>query len=165
MATKLQPTLREGDEAPAFTAMTTDGTTVSLHDFKGRDVILYFYPKDDTPGCTKEACAFRDRHAAFRKAGVVVLGISTDGVKSHAKFSAKYKLPFPLLSDEQKQIVSAYGAWGEKSFMGRKYQGTYRWTFWIDGSGKIRKIWTDVKPNEHADQILALLRAGRRQAE
>jgi peroxiredoxin Q/BCP len=154
MATKLKLNLREGDVAPAFTASTGDGKTISLADFKGRNVILYFYPKDDTPGCTKEACGFRDAFASFRKAGVVVLGVSTDSVKSHAKFSTKYELPFPLLADEQRQIVSAYGVWGEKSFMGRKYQGTHRLTFWIDGEGRIRKIWTEVKAAEHAREIL-----------
>jgi peroxiredoxin Q/BCP len=158
MAKKPEPTLREGDDAPPFSAVAGDGKTISLGDFKGRDVVLYFYPRDDTPGCTKEACAFRDSFAAFAKAGIVVLGVSTDSPKSHAKFSAKYELPFPLLADEQKQIVSAYGVWGQKSFMGRKYLGTYRWTFWIDGKGKIRKIWTDVKPAEHAEEILAVIR-------
>src|SRR2546426_3400262 len=109
--------LKEGDEAPDFTAATTDGRSVSLAGFKGKNVILYFYPKDDTPGCTKEACAFRDAYADLKNKGAVVLGVSTDPVKAHDKFTEKYKLPFPLLADEDKSIVEAYGVWGEKQFM------------------------------------------------
>ena len=157
MATTIQLKLKEGDEAPAFTATTNVGGTVSLADFKGRNVILYFYPKDDTPGCTKEACAFRDYFAEFRKKGAVVLGVSVDSVKSHGKFVEKYRLPFTLLADEDKKIVQAYGVWGEKSFMGRKYLGTYRVTFLIGPDGRIKKIWPQVKPEEHAEEVLAAL--------
>ena len=148
--------LREGDEAPGFTAATDSGT-LSLSDFKGRNVVLYFYPRDDTPGCTKEACAFRDDFAAFKAKGAVVLGVSTDPQKSHRKFVDKYKLPFQLLADEDHKIVEAYGVWGQKSFMGRKYQGTHRVTFLIGPDGKIKKIWPEVKPADHAREVLAAL--------
>jgi len=157
MANELKLKLKEGDAAPAFTAATDGGGKVSLADFKGKNVILYFYPKDDTPGCTKEACAFRDHWDDFKKKGAVVLGVSTDKVKSHDKFALKYKLPFPLLSDEDKKIVDAYGVWGEKMFMGRKYQGTFRVTFLIGPDGKIKQIWPKVKPEEHAEEVLAAL--------
>lgn len=149
--------LKEGDPAPDFSAATNGGAKVSLADFKGKNVVLYFYPKDDTPGCTKEACAFRDEFAEFKKRGAVVLGVSTDSSKSHDKFVEKYKLPFPLLADEDKKIVEAYGAWGEKTFMGRKYMGTLRVTFLIGGDGRIKKIWPQVKPEEHAAEVLAAL--------
>jgi peroxiredoxin Q/BCP len=147
--------LAPGDTAPDFTAPSQDGSTVSLSDFKGKNVVLYFYPKDDTPGCTKEACAFRDEFAEFKSKGVVVLGVSTDPAKSHAKFVEKYKLPFTLMADEDKKIVEAYGVWGEKSFMGRKYMGTHRVTFLIGPDGKIKKIWPEVKPQDHAKEVLA----------
>jgi thioredoxin-dependent peroxiredoxin len=149
--------LKEGDTAPAFTAATNGGATVSLADFKGRNVILYFYPRDNTPGCTKEACAFRDHFADFERKGAVVLGVSTDPVKSHDKFVAKYQLPFTLLADEDKKIVQAYGVWGPKTFMGVKYTGTSRVTFLIGPDGKIKKIWPKVKPAEHAEEVLAAL--------
>lgn len=149
--------LKEGNTAPDFSAATSGGGKISLADYKGRNVILYFYPKDDTPGCTKEACGFRDQYAEFTKRGAVVLGVSTDSVKSHDKFVEKFKLPFPLLADEDKKIVNAYGVWGEKSFMGRKYDGTSRVTFLIGPDGYIKKIWPNVKPDEHAAEILALL--------
>lgn len=149
--------LKEGDVAPAFTVQTNGGQTVSLADFKGKPVILYFYPRDDTPGCTKEACAFRDAFADFTKKDAVVLGVSADSVKSHDKFIKKFKLPFTLLADEDKQIVDAYGVWGEKTFMGRRYQGIHRVTFLIGGDGRIQKIWPKVKPEEHAAEVLAAL--------
>lgn len=149
--------LKEGDLAPAFTAQTNGGHTVSLADFKGKPIILYFYPRDDTPGCTKEACAFRDVFADFTAKGAVVLGVSADSVKSHDKFVKKFKLPFTLLADEDKRIVDAYGVWGEKSFMGRRYQGIHRVTFLIGGDGRIQKIWPKVKPEEHAVEVLAAL--------
>jgi len=149
--------LKEGDVAPAFSAATSGGGRVSLADFKGKNVVLYFYPRDDTPGCTKEACAFRDHFAGFQKRGAVVLGVSTDSAKSHDKFAGKFKLPFTLLADEDKKIVEAYGVWGEKSFMGRKYQGTFRVTFLIGPDGRIKKIWPEVKPEEHAAEVLAAL--------
>ncbi len=123
MAKEIKLKLKEGDVAPGFSATTSGGGKISLADFLGKNVILYFYPKDDTPGCTKEACAFRDHFADFKKRGAVVLGVSTDSVKSHDKFVEKFKLPFTLLADEDKKIVEAYGVWGEKSFMGRKYHG------------------------------------------
>ena len=119
--------------------------------------ILYFYPKDSTPGCTKEACAFRDDFADFKKKGAVILGVSTDTAKSHAKFVQKYNLPFPLLVDEDKKIVNAYGVYGPRTFMGIKYTGTHRITFLIGPDGKIKKIWPKVKPAEHSREILEVL--------
>src|SRR5580700_7505741 len=150
--------LKEGDPAPAFTAETNRGGRVSLADFHGKNVILYFYPRDDTPGCTKEACAFRDQFAEFKKKGAVVLGVSTDPVKSHDKFAEKFKLPFSLLADVDKKIVEAYGVWGQKSFMGRKYMGTQRVTFLIGPDGRIKKISSIVKPDEHAAEVLAAIK-------
>lgn len=149
--------LKVGDPAPAFTAATNGGGRVSLADFKGRPVVLYFYPKDDTPGCTKEACAFRDEFAAFKQKGAVVLGVSVDPVKAHDRFVEKFRLPFTLLADEDHQIVEAYGVWGEKTFMGRTYQGTHRVTFLIGADGCIRAIWPAVKPETHAAEVLAAL--------
>jgi len=157
MAKEIELKLKEGDVAPEFTVATNGGGKISLTDFKGKNVILYFYPKDDTPGCTKEACAFRDHFADFKKKGAVVLGVSPDSAKSHDKFVEKFKLPFTLLADEDKKIVEAYGVWGEKSFMGRKYLGTYRVTFLIGPAGRIKKIWPQVKPEEHAAEVLAVL--------
>ena len=157
MASAPELTLKEGDEAPAFNAATNGGGTLSLGELHGKHVILYFYPKDDTPGCTKEACAFRDHFAEFKKRGAVVLGVSTDPVKSHDKFVEKYRLPFTLLADEDHTIVEAYGVWGQKSFMGRKYMGTHRVTFLIGPDGRIQKIWPTVKPEEHAQEVLAAL--------
>ena len=157
MAKEIELKLKEGDIAPGFSVNTNGGGKISLADFKGKNVILYFYPKDDTPGCTKEACAFRDHFSEFKKRGAIVLGVSPDSVKSHDKFAEKFKLPFTLLADEDKKIVEAYGVWGEKSFMGRKYLGTHRVTFLIGPDGKIKKIWPEVKPDEHAAEVLAAL--------
>jgi thioredoxin-dependent peroxiredoxin len=157
MAKEIQLKLKEGDIAPDFSAATNGGGKVSLADLKGKNVILYFYPKDDTPGCTREACAFRDHFADFQKRGAVVLGVSTDPVKSHDKFVEKFKLPFILLADANKEMVTAYGVWGEKSFMGRTYLGTHRATFLIGPDGRIKKIWPRVKPEEHAQEVLAAL--------
>jgi len=157
MATELKLKLQEGDKAPGFSAFTNGGRKASLTDFKGKSVILYFYPRDDTPGCTKEACGFRDQFAAFNKKGAVVLGVSVDPVKAHDKFAEKFKLPFPLLADEDKKIVTDYGVWGPKKFMGRKYDGIHRVTFLIGPDGKIKKIWPKVKPEEHAAEVLAAL--------
>jgi peroxiredoxin Q/BCP len=157
MAKEIQLKLKVGDFAPAFTVETSGGGKISLADYLGQNVILYFYPKDDTPGCTKEACAFRDHFADFKQKGAVVFGVSPDAVKSHDKFVAKFKLPFTLLADVDKKIVEAYGVWGEKSFMGRKYLGVYRVTFLIGPDGKIKHIWLTVKPEEHADEVLAAL--------
>jgi len=159
MAPELTISLKEGDIAPAFTAPKEDGTLVSLAEFRGRQVILYFYPKDDTPGCTKEACAFRDIYPAIQKTGAVVLGVSPDSIKSHGKFAGKFRLPFPLLADEDRKIVQAYGVWGEKQFMGRKYLGTHRVTFLIGATGRIQKIWPKVKPEEHASEVMKVLQA------
>jgi peroxiredoxin Q/BCP len=157
MAKEIELKLKEGDPAPAFTAATSGGGQISLADYKGKNVILYFYPRDDTPGCTKEACAFRDGFADFRKKDAVVLGVSPDSVKSHDKFAEKFKLPFTLVADEDKKISESYGVWGEKSFMGRKYMGVNRVTFLIGPDGRIRKIWPAVKPEEHAAEVLAAL--------
>jgi peroxiredoxin Q/BCP len=157
MAKAIELKLKEGDVAPAFTVATNGGGKISLADYKGKNVILYFYPKDDTPGCTKEACAFRDNFSEFKKRGAVVLGVSTDPVKSHDTFVEKFKLPFTLLADEDKKIVETYGVWGEKSFMGKKYLGVYRVTFLIGPDGRIKKIWPEVKPDEHAKKVLAAL--------
>jgi len=153
----LELKLKEGDKAPDFTATTNDGGKIALSDFKGKNVILYFYPRDNTPGCTKEACAFRDDFAAIKQKGAVVLGVSTDSVKSHAKFVEKFKLPFTLLADEDKQIVQTYGVWGPKKFMGMNFTGTHRATFLIGPDGRIKKIWPKVKPAEHAAEVLAAL--------
>ncbi|MFN0067406.1 MAG: thioredoxin-dependent thiol peroxidase [Limisphaerales bacterium] len=153
------PLPQPGDLAPPFTADTTDGSRLGLADFRGQHVVLYFYPKDDTPGCTKEACAFRDAYAEIQKLDAVVLGVSTDPVKSHRKFTEKFQLPFPLLADADRQIVAAYGVWGEKTFMGRKYLGTNRVTFLIGPDGRILRVWPKVKAEEHAAEVLAALRA------
>ena len=144
-----------GSHAPDFTLPDQDGAMHSLSDYLGRWVLLYFYPKDDTPGCTKEACGFRDAFSEFKKRGAVILGVSTDPVKAHDKFVEKFQLPFPLLADEDKKIVEAYGVWGEKSFMGRKYLGVFRVTFLIGPDGRIKKIWPEVKPEDHAAEVLA----------
>ena len=153
--------MKVGDPAPAFTAAASVGTTVSLAEFKGKPVVLYFYPKDDTPGCTKEACGFRDQYEQFEKLGAVVLGVSSDPVKAHDKFAAKFNLPFPLLADTEHRIAEAYGVWGEKQFMGRKYLGVHRVTFLIGGDGRIRVIWPEVKPEAHAAEVLAVLAGGQ----
>ena len=157
MAKELELKLKAGDQAPAFSADASGGGNVSLADFKGRNVVLYFYPRDDTPGCTKEACAFRDHFANFKEKGAVVLGVSTDPVKSHGKFVEKFRLPFTLLADVDRKIVEAYGVWGQKTFMGRKYMGTHRVTFLIGPDGRIKKIWPKVKPEEHVAEVLAAL--------
>jgi len=154
MAKAPELSLKEGDKAPNFTAETSGGGRISLSDFAGKHVVLYFYPKDDTPGCTKEACAFRDSYQKFLDRGIVVLGVSTDPVRSHDKFAEKHKLPFTLVADPDKRIVTSYGAWGEKSFMGRRYQGTHRITFLIGPTGRIEKIWPKVKPEEHPAEVL-----------
>jgi peroxiredoxin Q/BCP len=151
------PLPKVGDLAPAFSAAATDGSTIRLADLTGKSVVLYFYPKDDTPGCTKEACAFRDIYRQFQQKGAVVLGVSADSAKSHAKFTEKFRLPFPLLADEERNIVKAYGAWGEKTFMGRKFFGILRNTFLIGPDGRVKAVWPKVKPEEHAAEVLAAL--------
>ena len=149
--------LRTGDKAPDFTATTDGGETVKLKDLRGKKVVLYFYPKDNTPGCTQEACDFRDSIARFRRKGVVVLGVSPDSVGSHEKFKAKFDLPFALLADEDREIAEAYGVWREKSMYGRKYMGIVRSTFVIDEKGKIAKVHEKVKVKGHVDQLLGTL--------
>jgi peroxiredoxin Q/BCP len=146
--------LKAGDPAPDFTGLTDSGETVSLSDFKGQKLIIYFYPKDDTPGCTAQACNLRDNYEAMQKAGYQILGVSPDSVKKHQKFKAKYDLPFPLIADEDKTMLNAYGVWGEKKFMGRTYDGVHRTTFVIDADGKIEEVITKVKTKAHAEQIM-----------
>jgi len=145
--------IKEGTVAPNFTANNANGEFIRLKDLRGRKVVLYFYPKDDTPGCTKEACSFRDAFADFRKRGIEVLGVSTDSEASHKKFAAKYKLPFTLLADPDHAISDAYGVYGEKKFMGRTYMVVKRMTFLIDEKGKIKKVFEKVKPEEHAREV------------
>ncbi|MGE3771732.1 MAG: thioredoxin-dependent thiol peroxidase [Gammaproteobacteria bacterium] len=150
--------IEEGKAAPAFTLQDATGEKVSLTDFKGKDVVVYFYPKDDTPGCTKEACGFRDHWAALKKKGVVVIGISPDDAASHTKFIDKYSLPFILLSDPERKVMEKYGAWGEKMMYGKKTTGVIRSTVWIGADGKVRKHWARVaKAETHPDAVLAAL--------
>ena len=150
-------TLKEGDKAPDFTAKDQNGKIVSLNDFKGKTVILYFYPKDDTPGCTAEACDFRDNYQSLIGKGFEVIGVSTDDEKSHKKFETKYSLPFPLIADESKEIVEAYGVWGEKNMYGKVYMGTMRTTFIIDANGIIKKIINKVDTKASSQQVLDIL--------
>jgi peroxiredoxin Q/BCP len=152
--------LQTGTKAPDFTSTDQHGRPVSLKDYRGRKVILYFYPKDDTPGCTKEACAFRDHFAKFTRLGIEVLGVSTDSEKSHRAFAEKYKLPFALLADTDRKIVEAYGVWGEKNLYGKKYMGIQRATFLVDETGRIAAVFPRVKPEEHPEEILAKLAEG-----
>jgi peroxiredoxin Q/BCP len=152
-------TIDAGDKAPAFTLPTDGGGTVSLAKLRGKKVILYFYPKDDTPGCTKEACGFRDNFPDFSKAGAEVIGISKDSVKRHDNFKAKYKLPFHLAADVDGEVCEAYGTWIEKSMYGRKYMGIERATFLIDGKGVVRQVWHKVKVPGHAEEVLAAAKA------
>jgi len=149
--------LKEGQKAPDFTAKDQDGNNVSLTQFIGKKVVLYFYPKDDTPGCTAEACDFRDNYQGLTAKGIVVLGVSVDDEKSHQKFVAKHNLPFTLLADTDKKIVEAYGVWGEKNMYGKKYMGTMRTTFLIDETGFISHIITKVDTKNSTAQVLALL--------
>ncbi|MBI2550931.1 thioredoxin-dependent thiol peroxidase [Candidatus Uhrbacteria bacterium] len=144
-----------GSKAPAFFLPDHNGTIHSLADYQGKWVLLYFYPKDDTPGCTTEACAIRDEWKSFKKAGIVVLGVSKDSVKSHKKFVEKFDLPFTILADEEKEVIRKYKAWGEKKFMGRIYEGIMRWSYLIDPDGRIAKVYENVKPAEHAGEVLA----------
>ncbi len=149
--------MKPGVKAPAFRLPSDAGTPVALKDFAGRTVVLYFYPKDDTSGCTTEACDFRDNWRAVQAAGAVVLGVSPDGVASHQKFKKKYELPFTLLVDADHAVAEAYGAWGEKSMYGRKYYGVLRSTFIIDPRGRIARVFSKVKPRGHAAEVLAAL--------
>jgi peroxiredoxin Q/BCP len=154
--------IKTGEPAPPFALTDAAGKQVALEDLAGRDVVLYFYPKDDTPGCTKEACGFRDALTELRKMGVEVLGVSPDSVASHAAFAEKYRLPFRLLSDPDKRVMETYGAWGEKTLYGRKTTGVIRSTVWIGPDGRVRRHWARVSDAEkHPDQVLAALKGER----
>jgi peroxiredoxin Q/BCP len=147
--------IKEGGKAPDFAAPDATGETVRLKDLRGKKVVLYFYPKDDTPGCTKEACAFRDAFSRFKKRGIEVLGVSLDSETSHQKFGKKYGLPFRLLADTDRALSERYGTYGKKKFMGREYMGNHRMTFLIDEKGRIKKIFDKVKPESHPEEVLA----------
>lgn len=149
--------LHEGDKAPDFSLPETNGSILSLTKLRGKKVVLYFYPRDNTPGCTREACSFRDNFARFQKEGVEIIGVSADSLKSHNKFTDAFGLPFPLLSDETKEMLKAYGVWKQKTFMGRKFLGIERTTFLIDEKGVIRKIFLKVKVDGHIEEILKVL--------
>jgi peroxiredoxin Q/BCP len=151
--------LAEGGKAPEFSLPDDSGRTVNLKDFRGRPVVLYFYPKDDTPGCTKEACGFRDATSSLQKTGAVVLGVSLDGAAAHQKFKAKYGLPFPLLSDEAASVSKQYGVYKQKNLYGRRSWGIERSTFIIDPAGRIKTIYRKVKVDGHVDEVLSALRA------
>ncbi|WP_304130369.1 thioredoxin-dependent thiol peroxidase [Ignavibacterium album] len=150
--------IEEGKKAPDFTLPDQDGNKVKLSDFKGRYIVLYFYPKDDTPGCTKEACSFRDTFPEFNNVDAVILGVSPDSVSSHKKFAEKYKLPFRLLADEDKKVIEKYGVWKEKSMYGKKYMGVERTTFVIGPDGRIKKIFPKVKVDNHHQEVLEALK-------
>lgn len=150
--------IEEGAKAPAFTLAADDGSKVKLADLQGTPVVLYFYPADDTPGCTKEACAFRDRHSEITKLGAKVLGVSPDDVDSHVKFRDKYDLNFPLLADVGHKVAEKYGAWREKNMYGKKSMGVQRSTFLIDAAGKVAKVWKRVQVDGHDDQVIAALK-------
>ncbi|HKB84974.1 MAG TPA: thioredoxin-dependent thiol peroxidase [Ignavibacteriaceae bacterium] len=150
--------VEEGMKAPDFSLQNQDGETISLKDFKGKNIILYFYPKDNTSGCTKEACNFRDEFPKFKNVDAVILGVSPDSVKSHKKFADKYDLPFNLLSDEDRDVIETYGVWKEKSMYGRKYMGVERTTVVIDVNGKIKKIFPKVKVDGHNEELLVALK-------
>lgn len=149
--------LKQNTQAPDFSLPDQDGTVHTLSMYKGKKVLLYFYPKDDTPGCTTEACQFRDDYKTLTKLGLVILGVSADSVKSHKKFALKFNLPFPLLSDEDKTVCELYGVWNKKKFMGREYMGILRTSFLIDEKGMIEKIYEDVKVKEHKDEVITAL--------
>jgi peroxiredoxin Q/BCP len=150
--------IQAGIPAPDFTLPDETGTPRSLVDYRGSPVVLYFYPKDDTPGCTTEACNFRDDYSAYQEAGVVILGVSPDTPAKHAKFKVKYHLPFTLLADDNHRVCDQYGVWGPKKFMGRSYEGVLRTTFLIDAQGQIIKVFENVKPADHSAEILEALR-------
>lgn len=154
--------LKLKSKAPAFVLPDQEGKPHALQDYLGRWVALYFYPKDDTPGCTAEACSFRDNFSRLKRVGIAVVGVSVDPVKKHKKFVEKYELPFALLADEGKTVVERYGVWAKKKFMGREYLGTLRTTFLIDPAGKIARIYENVKPDAHAEEILADMKALRK---
>ncbi|HEX2582230.1 MAG TPA: thioredoxin-dependent thiol peroxidase [Dongiaceae bacterium] len=150
-------TLAPGDKAPDFSLPGDDGSTLTLGQFKGKNLVLYFYPKDDTSGCTKQACAFRDTMASLKRKGTAIIGVSRDSLGSHKKFRAKYDLNFPLGADEDGRVTSTYGVWVEKSMYGRKYMGIERSTFLIDGKGIVRAVWRKVKVHGHVDEVMAAL--------
>ena len=150
--------LTVGEKAPEFTLQDKDGNTVSLSDFAGKKVVVYFYPKDNTPGCTRQACAFAGLYGEFQKKGVEVIGISRDSVASHGRFAQKHSLPFLLLSDPELQAIQAYGVWQEKKLYGKVTMGVVRTTYLVDGSGRIEKVWAKAKPDTNAAEILAYLR-------
>lgn len=151
--------LSTGNQAPDFELLDNEGKLHKLSDYQGQTIVVYFYPKDDTPGCTKEACSFRDAYADFREAGVEVIGISQDNEKSHTKFIQKYELPFVLLSDPDHQVCEAFGVWGLKKYMGREYEGVYRTTFVIGPDGVIKRVFEEVKPADHSHEVLAAVLA------
>jgi peroxiredoxin Q/BCP len=151
--------VEEGKPAPDFQLSSDTGETVKLSDFRGKQVVVYFYPKDDTPGCTTQACGIRDAYGEFEREGAVVLGISPDDESSHARFKDKYNLPFTLLADEGHHVADEFGVWGEKSFAGRKYMGVERSTFVVAEDGTVKKVFRNVKPASHADDVLAVLRS------
>jgi peroxiredoxin Q/BCP len=151
--------IRDGEQAPDFTLESDAGEQVSLSGLRGKPIVLYFYPKDDTPGCTAQACGIRDAYAEFERAGAVVLGVSPDSVKKHVKFKDKYDLPFTLLADPEHALAESYGVWGEKKYMGRSYMGVNRTTFVIGADGAVVKVFENVKPLTHADDVLAALAA------
>jgi peroxiredoxin Q/BCP len=151
--------IEEGKPAPDFELSSDAGETIRLSELRGKPVVLYFYPKDDTPGCTAQACGIRDAYGEFEQQGAVVLGVSPDDERSHGKFRDKYELPFTLLADTDHQVAERYGVWGEKTYRGRTYLGVKRWTFVIDEDGNVKKVFPDVKPAEHADNVLAALRS------
>jgi peroxiredoxin Q/BCP len=150
--------LSSGITAPDFTLLDETGSSKMLSSYRGKPVVLYFYPKDDTPGCTKEACSFRDGYGAYKKGGVEILGVSPDSPASHAKFKEKYGLPFTLLADEGHKVCDSYGVWGPKKFAGKSYEGVLRTTFLINPEGKIIRVFENVKPDGHSDEILAALK-------
>lgn len=149
--------LSAGLPAPDFEMLDDTNTLRKLSEFRGKNVVLYFYPADDTPGCTKEACNFRDDYSAYERANVVILGVSPDDVKSHVKFKQKFQIPFPLLVDEGHKVCDVYGVWGPKKFLGRSYEGVLRTTFLINGNGEIIKVFENVRPAEHSGEVLAAL--------
>ena len=146
--------LEENTKAPDFSLPDENGIERNLRDYLGKTVLLYFYPKDDTPGCTTEACSFRDDYSEYEKAGIIIIGVSPDSSEKHKKFKEKHNLPFILLADENHQICEIYGVWGKKKFMGKEYDGVFRTTFLIDAKGMIKRVYKNVKPAEHSSQVL-----------
>lgn len=154
--------ISSGIPAPEFELLDDTNTLRKLSEFRGKNIVLYFYPKDDTPGCTKEACNFRDDYSAYEEADIVILGISPDSVESHVKFKEKFNLPFSLLADEGHKVSDLYGVWGPKKFMGREYEGILRTTFLIDGNGNILKVFENVRPAEHSVEVLSAFGANQK---